>query len=370
MATEQKLLRVAISHGDINGINYEILLKAFADERILELFVPIIYGSAEAEAFWRKHLNLERALPWHVISSAQEAKPGLVNLIDISRETLQIEIGRPNKQAGDLAYLALEAATNDTMAGIVDILVTAPINKGIMPKDRFPYAGHTQYLEDKAASEAGKSLMILCAGDCRIALATGHIPIAEVASNISQELIVDKAEMMIEGLVRDFGITKPRIAVLALNPHAGDGGLIGDDEEAVIRPAIDALSGRGHIVFGPYPADGFWASGRAERFDGVLAMYHDQGLAPFKTLFMTEGVNTTLGLNIVRTSPDHGTGYDIAGEGIASSESLRQAIYLGLDIYRARQRHDLATRNPLRRVYYNKGRDDERLDFSTHDDNY
>lgn len=370
MGTEQGLLRVAISHGDVNGINYEILLKAFADERILELFIPIIYGSAEAEAFWRKHLGIEKALPWVQIGSAEEARAGVVNLIDISQGSVQIEIGKPSKQAGDLAYVALERAVEDVLSGKADILVTAPINKGIMPKDSFPYAGHTQYLEDKAATEPGKSLMILCSGDRRVALTTGHIPIAEVANSISKELIINKCETMIAGLVRDFGITKPRIAVLALNPHAGDGGLIGDEEESIIEPAIQALSTKGHIVFGPYPADGFWASNRAESFDGIVAMYHDQGLTPFKTLYMSDGVNTTLGLSFVRTSPDHGTGYDIAGEGIASAESLRQAIYLGLDIYRSRQRHDQATKNPLRRVYFNKGRDDERIDFHQGEDNY
>lgn len=371
MSTEQKLLRVAISHGDVNGINYEILLKTFTDERILDLFVPIIYGSAQAEGFWRKHLAMDKALPWQQITSAEEARPGVVNLIDIARPgDVQIEIGKPNKKAGDLAYIALERAITDVLAGKADVLVTAPINKGVMPKDIFPYAGHTQYLEDKAATESGKSLMILCSGDCRVALATGHIPVAEVANNISKELIISKCQMMISGLVRDFGIPKPRIAILALNPHAGDGGLIGDEEETIINPAIQALSAQGHIVFGPYPADGFWASGREESFDGILAMYHDQGLAPFKTLYMSEGVNTTLGLSIVRTSPDHGTGYDIAGEGMASADSLRQAIYLGLDIYRSRQRHDQATKNPLRRVYYNKGRDDERIDFHHAEDNY
>lgn len=370
MSTQGKLIRVAISHGDINGINYEILLKLFSDERILELFTPVIYGSGAAEAFWRKHLNIDKALPWHPIASAREAQDGVVNLVDLHKGNLNIEIGRPTKQAGDLAYYALELATNDTLQGICDVLVTAPINKGIMPRDKFPYAGHTEYLESKAAVEAGKSLMLLCADDCRVALTTGHIPISEVSSSISKERIIQKVEMMALGLVRDFGITKPRIAVLALNPHAGDSGLIGDEEDSIIRPAIQALSESRHIVFGPYPADGFWASGRSDSFDGILAMYHDQGLAPFKTLYMAEGVNTTLGLRIVRTSPDHGTGYDIAGDGSASEVSMRQAIYLALDIYRARQRHDTATRNPLRRVYFNKGRDDERIDLNLSEEHY
>lgn len=374
MSTASGLLKVAISHGDINGINYELLLKTFADERILELFTPIVYGSHRVLSFWQTRLELEPQAKWRLIRSAEEVREGSINFIDITppqlASSVQVEVGKPTSLAGELAYLALERATEDVLSGLADVLVTAPINKGVMPRDKFPYAGHTQYLEDKAAVELGKSLMLLSSGDCRVALATDHIPISEVATSITLERIVEKVQTMEAGLVRDFGITKPRIAVLALNPHAGDKGLIGDEEESIICPAIQVLNEARHIVFGPYPADGFWASNAFESFDGVLAMYHDQGLAPFKTLYMSEGVNATMGLRIVRTSPDHGTGYDIAGQGIASAESLRQAIYLGLDIYRSRLRHDSATRNPLRRVYFNKGRDDEKIDFGTSDEHY
>lgn len=369
MAGESRLLRVAISHGDINGIGYEILYKTFADERMLELLTPIIYGSQEAAAFWHKHYDLEVS-PWRVIRRVEEAQEGCVNLLSVSNERVTVEPGKATPQAGELAYLALERATEDVLKGLADILVTAPINKAVMPKDKFPYTGHTPYLEDKAATEIGKSLMLLCSGDCRVALATEHIPISAVAGNLTSELIMQKVQTLEAGLIRDFGIIKPRIAVLALNPHAGDKGLIGDDEESVIKPAIQALSDSGYIVFGPYAADGFWSSNRADSFDGILAMYHDQGLAPFKALYMSEGVNTTLGLRIIRTSPDHGTGYDIAGQGVASPSSMREAIYLGLDTYRARQRYDYATRNPLRRVYHNKGRDDEKIDFTSADDSY
>lgn len=374
MGTERKLLRVAISHGDINGINYELFLKLFDDERILELFTPIMYASRKALNFWIERLQIESKTKWVDIKNAKEAKDGVVNLIDVTAQccthSWQVEVGKPTNIAGELAFWALERATADVLSGLADILVTAPINKGVMPRDRFPYSGHTQYLEDKAAIEPGKSLMLLCAHDCRVALATDHIPISEVSSNLTLERIVEKVQTMEAGLIRDFGITKPRIAVLALNPHAGDNGLIGDEEESIIRPAIQVLNEERHIVFGPYPADGFWGSHASESFDGVLAMYHDQGLTPFKTLYMSDGVNTTMGLRIVRTSPDHGTGYDIAAKGIASAESLRQAIYLGIDIYRARQRHDEASRNPLRRVYFNKGRDDEKIDFTHSEDQY
>lgn len=370
MRQEGRCVRVAISHGDINGIGYEVLLKTLGDERILELFTPIIYGSRQAEAYWREKLQLECSA-WQVIDRADLAEDGRINLINLDEgHTIVLEPGVSTTQAGALAYIALERATRDVSEGLADVLITAPINKSNMPRDKFPYSGHTPYLEEHTAQEAGKSLMLLSSGDCRVALATEHIPIAEVAGQISIELIMDKVKTLEAGLIRDFGIVKPRIAVLALNPHAGDRGLIGDDEDLVIAPAIRTLSDAGYIVFGPYAADGFWASGRMDSFDAVLAMYHDQGLAPFKALYMSEGVNTTLGLKIIRTSPDHGTGYDIAGQGIASAESIRQAIYLAIDMYRARQSYDHATRNPLRRVYFNKGRDDEKLDFSQPDDAY
>ncbi len=362
MSTTNKI-KVAISHGDINGISYEILLGTFADERILDLFTPIIYGSGKAAAFWRTTLGVETA-PWHQIQSPEEAREGVVNLIDCAGADVRVEPGQATEHAGQLAFEALERATADVKAHRADLLVTAPINKSTMPRDLFPFAGHTQYLEAVAGLEDTPSQMLLCARDCRVALTTGHIPVSEIAASISSDLIVRRVKALEKGLIRDFGIVKPRIAVLGLNPHAGDRGLIGREEQEVITPAIETLQGEGYVVFGPYAADGFWASGRADSFDAILAMYHDQGLAPFKTLYMNEGVNTTLGLSIVRTSPDHGTGYDIAGKGLASPDSLRAAIYLGLDIVRARRSHDYATRNPLRRVYHNRGRDDERIDLS------
>lgn len=363
-----KKLRVAISHGDINGIGYEILLKCFSDERMLELFTPIVFGSKLALDFWSEKLALE-SKSWRLVESVSRCKEDQVNLIDIAPQEVSIEVGKPRAEAGLLSLLALEAATQCVLSGDADLLVTAPINKSIMPKDLFPYPGHTQYLEAKASKEERRSLMLMCAGDCRVALVTDHIPVKDVSSSLTESLISEKVELLEQGLIQDFGIVKPRIAVLGLNPHSGDNGLIGREELDLIKPTIDKLFEQGHIVFGPYSADGFWASGRSQCFDGVLAMYHDQGLAPFKTLYMDEGVNVTLGLKIVRTSPDHGTGYDIAGEGIASADSLRQAIYTGLDIVRSRRNYEWANRNPLRRVYFNKGRDDESLDLSS-DESY
>lgn len=358
-----KRMKVAISHGDINGINYEILLSTFADERILELFTPIIYGSGKAAAYWRTNLGIEVA-PWHQIQSPEEARDGVVNLIDCAGAEVRVEPGQPTDHAGQLAFAALERATADVRDRRADLLVTAPINKSTMPRDLFPFAGHTQYLEAVVGLQGVPCQMLLCARECRVALATGHIPVSAVASSLSSDLIVSRIRGLESSLVRDFGIGKPRIAVLSLNPHAGDRGLIGREEQEIITPAIEQLQSEGHIVFGPYAADGFWASGRADTFDAILAMYHDQGLAPFKTLYMNEGVNTTLGLSIVRTSPDHGTGYDIAGQGVASPDSMRAAIYLGLDIVRARRAHDYARRNPLKRIYNNRGHDDEHIDFS------
>lgn len=364
---ESKRIRVAITHGDINGISYEVILKALQNELIRELFTPIIYGSGRVAAYWCAKLGLE-SISWHQIQHARDAIDGEINLINCTEEDLKVEPGQPTAEAGEAAYLALERAVADVMSGQCQVLVTAPINKSVMPADKFPYNGHTQYLQAKAARQEGKSLMVLCARETRVALVTEHIPVSEVSDRLSIELIRDKVQLLEANLIRDFGVVKPRIAVLGLNPHAGDRGLIGREEQEVIIPAIEELQSGGSVVFGPYPADGFWGSNRIDSFDAVVAMYHDQGLAPFKALHMNEGVNITLGLEFVRTSPDHGTGYDIVGQGVASPDSLREAIYMAIDCYRARRRHDDATRNPLRRTYHTKGREDEKIDLRAEDD--
>lgn len=361
-----KKLKVAISHGDINGISYEILWRIFADERILELMTPVVYGSSVAMWLWKERLGIE-AKDWVIIARAEEAKADQVNLIECATEPVELHVGEARAEAGQLAYLALERATTDTLSGVCDVLVTAPINKSIMPQDLFPYKGHTQYLEERAAEQTGQSLMLLSSQDCRVSLVTSHIPLSYVAQTLTPSLIVEKARLLEAGLRRDFGVTKPRIAVLGLNPHAGDAGLIGCEELEVITPAIAQLTSEGILAFGPYPADGFWASGQYHIFDGILAMYHDQGLAPFKTLYMSEGVNTTLGLRIVRTSPDHGTAYDIADKGIASPDSMRTAIYQAIDIYRSRQAYQEASRNPLRRAYFSRGKDEDARDINSPD---
>lgn len=363
-------IKVAITHGDINGISYELLLKVFADERIAELCTPILYGAQGALEAWQELLQLEQPTQWQLISSPAEAVEGKLNLIECATAAVELHPGQARPEAGMLAFAALERATADLRAGLCDVLVTAPINKSVMPKQLFPFQGHTDYLESLAAVDPGKSLMVLGARDCRIALATTHIALQDVASQLSEELILSKLQLLEQGLQRDFGIIKPRLAVLALNPHAGDGGLMGHEEAEIIRPALTKADEAGLLAFGPYPGDGFWGSAQVDCFDGILAMYHDQGLAPFKALYMNEGVNVTLGLQYVRTSPDHGTGYDIAGQGIADPTSMRCALYWALDCYRCRQRYDEATRRPLRRYYHNKGRDDERLDFSSVREDY
>lgn len=365
----QRKLRVAITHGDINGISYEVLLKIFADERIFELFTPILYGSERAASFWREHLQLSE-VSWQRVQLASEAREGCLNLIDCSAGKDVVHPGEPTPEAGMAAFLALERATADLRMGLCDVLVTAPINKSVMPRDLFPFQGHTDYLEAVAAVQPGESLMVLASGDCRVALATTHIPVAQVASRLTPELLLQKMRLLEAGLQRDFGVIKPRLAVLALNPHAGDKGLMGTEEADIIQPALARADEAKILAFGPYPADGFWGSGRVDHFDGILAMYHDQGLAPFKALYMNEGVNITLGLEFVRTSPDHGTGYDIAGKGIADPTSMRCALYTALDLYRARRSYDEATRNPLRRLYHNRGRDDERLDPASSPEDY
>lgn len=359
---EANKIRVAISHGDINGINYELLLKCFSEPALLDLFTPVIYGSLTAYNFWKDRFDWANP-SWNIIDDARGIRNGQVNLINCDEGEVEIHIGEPRKEAGLLAYKALDRAVTDVMQGRTQVLVTAPINKATMPLDLFPYKGHTKYLEVRGAETEGESLMILTAQDCRVALVTEHLPLAKVSQELTKDLIVSKAKVLDEGLRRNFAITKPRIALLSLNPHAGDMGLLGSEEDDCIRPALEELKAEGILAFGPYPADAYFSTALLDTFDAVLAMYHDQGLAPFKAMYMNEGVNSTLGLSFIRTSPDHGTAYDIAGQDKAEPSSLRSAIYQALDMYRARRNDDYAKRNPLRNTYFNRGRDDDRFNL-------
>lgn len=355
-------IKIGITHGDINGIGYEVILKLLEDERILELCTPVIYGSAKIANYYRKGMEMPQ-IPMNQIADATEVKDGANNIINVVGEDVRIEPGQSTAEGGRAAFTALERAVADLKEGKIDALVTAPINKHNIQSEEFHFPGHTEYLESKAGEDA-RSLMILFNDRLRVALVTTHLPIAEIASSITRELIADKLGIFSKSLEKDFSCTHPRIAVLALNPHAGDGGVIGSEEAEIISPAIEQARNEGINCYGPYAADGFFGAEQYRRFDGVLAMYHDQGLAPFKTIAMEGGVNFTAGLPFVRTSPDHGTGYDIAGKGEASEESMRQAVYAAIDIVRSRRNHEEAHRNPLRRQYFDKGKDNVVLDLT------
>ncbi len=355
-------LKIGISHGDTNGVGYEILLKTFGDERLLELFTPVIYGSSKTASYHRKVLDYQ-PINFNIIQNINDANHDRINLINSVKEDIKIEIGQSSSDAGKAAFMALEHATRDLKEGKIDALVTLPINKDNIQSETFSFAGHTEYLQDSMGENA-KALMILVSDKIRIALATTHIPLAKVPSKLSLSLIIGKLEELDRSLKRDFNIQNPRIAVLALNPHAGENGLLGDEEQNIIGPAIKKAQDKGILCAGAFPADGFFGSGRYREFDAVLAMYHDQGLIPFKTIAMDSGVNFTAGLPIVRTSPDHGTAYDIAGKGIASEESFRQAIYTAIDIFNCRKAYDEALANPLPKMFFDRGKDDVKLDLT------
>ena len=358
---QDRKIRVAITHGDTNGVGYEVILKAFADPAILELCTPIIYGSPKIASYHRKALNLETA--FSIINSAEEARDGRVNLLTCFDDEIKVELGQPSLEAGRAALIALDKAMTDYRSGLYDVLVTAPINKATIQSPGFQFPGHTEYIET-SVGEGKKAIMILMNENLRVALVTTHLPIRQVAQAITKEAIIEKAAIFHQSLKRDFRISNPRIAVLALNPHAGDDGVLGTEEKDIIKPAIDELAAQGIQAFGPYPADGFFGAATYEHFDGVLAMYHDQGLAPFKTIANDTGVNYTAGLPIVRTSPDHGTAFDIAGQGKAEENSMRQAIYTAIDIYRNRINYDEPLQNPLPKLFHEKREDGEKVRFA------
>ena len=353
-------ITVGITHGDPNGIGYEVILKALEDNRILELCTPVVYGSAKAASFYRKALDLP-PMQMQQISSAADLREGQYNIVNVVGEDFKPEPGQPSKTSGEAALAALERAVADLRSGAIDVLVTAPINKAVIHSDKFNFPGHTEYLEDALGHTDGadaKAMMILFNEHVRVALATVHLPIAKVPAAITTERLTDQILRLNNTLKTDFCIPRPRIAVLGLNPHSGDGGLLGSEEADVIIPAIENAKAQKVLCFGPYAADGFFGAASYRHFDAVIAMYHDQGLAPLKTLGMDSGVNFTAGLPFVRTSPDHGTAYDIAGKGEASADSMRQAIYSAIDIYRNRAASAEIAANPLKKQYYEKNKSD------------
>lgn len=363
---EEKKIRVGITHGDTNGIGYEVILKTLSNPQLLELCTPVVYGSAKVATYHRKAIDMP-GINFNVLNDAAGVKDDVNNFVDVIKEEVKVELGQATKIAGMAAFMALERAVLDLKDGKIDVLVTAPINKNTIHSEEFHFPGHTEYLE-AALGDGDKSLMVLYNERVKVALVTTHLPISEVSAAITKEAVLEKLEIFNTSLKQDFALERPRIAVLGLNPHSGDGGLLGKEELDVIIPAIEEANDKRISCFGPYAADGFFGSGQYEHFDGVLAMYHDQGLTPLKTLGMETGVNYTAGLPFVRTSPDHGTGYDIAGKNQADESSLREAIYQALDIYRNRAIYDEITSNPLRRQYVNKGADNVVLDLTKVDD--
>ena len=363
MNEENKRLRVGITIGDTNGIGIEVALKAVSVPEMMDMCTPLIYGSSKIISYHRNACNLPGFQINHT-KSADKIKDNMPNLVECIDQDIKIELGHPTKQAGQAAFIALEAAVRDLKAGLIDVLVTAPISKDNIQSEQFQFPGHTEYLES-AIGDGNKALMILCNANLRIALATIHLPLSKVPTALNADGIRNKLQLLNDSLKRDFNIDGPRIAVLSLNPHSGENGILGSEEKDIIIPAMQqAQDEDGILCFGPFAADGFFGARQYRRFDGVLAMYHDQGLAPFKTIAMDEGVNFTAGLPYVRTSPDHGTGYDIAGQGIANETSMRHAIYTAIDVYRNRIRYDEARQNPLPKLFQDRGRDNVKLDLT------
>jgi 4-hydroxythreonine-4-phosphate dehydrogenase len=338
-------IAVGITHGDINSISYEVIIKTCLDQRITELFTPIVYGTSKAASYHRKMLNIPD-FSFNLIRSADQASTKKVNLINLTDKEIKIDLGESTVVAGEMALLAIDSAVEDLRNGLIDVLVTAPVNKhNVQEAAQKPFTGHTGYLAEKFGITS--YLMLMVGENLRIGVVTEHIPIDQVAKTITTALISDKILILEESLRKDFNIRKPRIAILGLNPHAGDGGLIGNQEQEIITPAIQAAQQKGFLVYGPYPADGFFASSGYKQFDAVLAMYHDQGLIPFKTLNFEDGVNYTAGLPYVRTSPAHGTAFDIAGKDQASADSMRAATYLACEIFKNRSLWVELNKNPL-----------------------
>ena len=346
-------LKIGITQGDTNGVGWEVTLKALSNPMLCELCTPVVYGSKQVADLYAKGLTDIEPINFYICASAADARRGSVNLVECGERGVKVEPGVASEVAARAAVAALDRATEDLAAGDLDAVVTAPINKESMQAAGFPYTGHTEYF---AAKSEGEATMIMCSEVLRVALATVHIPVERVAASLSKDALVEQLKALRQTLKQDFGVVEPRIAVLALNPHAGDGGLLGTEENDIIRPAVVEAYEGGVLAFGPMSADGLFASGAYEKYDAILAMYHDQGLTPFKAL-SPDGINFTAGLDVVRTSPDHGVAYDIAGKGVADEQSMRNAIYAAIDIVRRRRAYERWSRNPLEHFEREKGKD-------------
>jgi 4-hydroxythreonine-4-phosphate dehydrogenase len=361
----EDIIKVGISHGDINGIGYEVIMKTLLDPRVLEMCIPIIYGSPKVAAYHRKALNITN-LSLNHIRSPKDAGPGRAHVINCIDDNIRVELGKLTPAAGEASYMALERATDDLRKGLTDVLITAPINKENIQSEKFNFPGHTEYLARKFNSS--EYIMLMVSETMKVGLVTTHLPVNSIAANINVDAIVSKLRIIDESLKKDFAILKPRIAVFGLNPHAGDNGLLGTEEKEIIIPAIEKAKNDGIIAMGPYPADGFFGSDDYRKFDAILAMYHDQGLIPFKLASFESGVNYTAGLPVVRTSPAHGTAFSIAGEGKASPDSFRQALYLAIDIFNNRRIHAEISKNPLKKYDINSNQEDESIDIEAEED--
>lgn len=344
MKSEERI-KVGISMGDLNGIGCEIILKTFEDNRMLDFCTPVIFGSTKVMSFQRKQLNINMA--YQGVDDAENAVHGKVNVVNVWKDTPEIEPGKETEEGGKYAWLSLQAAVNALKNKTVDVLVTAPINKHNIQSDDFKFPGHTDYLAQELEGEA---LMFMVSNDLRVGLLTDHVPVKDVPSHITPELIRKKVKIIHDSLLKDFRIRRPRIAVLGINPHSGDQGVIGKEDDEVLRPVLNELHEKGMLVYGPYSADSFFGSGAYRQFDAVLAAYHDQGLIPFKTLSFGNGVNYTAGLSRVRTSPDHGTAFEIAGKGKADHHSFKEAVFTAISIFRNRNEYKEITANPLKKA--------------------
>jgi len=344
MKSVQKI-KLGISIGDLNGVGGEIVLKTFEDSRMLDFCTPIIFASVKTLNFYKKHFKL--SLNFQGVESAADAIEGKINVVNIWKENVEINFGKEDPESGKYAFKSLEAATNALVSDEIDVLVTAPINKNTIQSEDFKFPGHTDYL---AKQLKGDSLMFMISDNLKVGLLTDHVPLKDIANVITPELIEKKIATITQTLKQDFRVSKPKIAVLGINPHSGDNGLIGNEDEEILKPTLQKIRDKGNLVYGPYAADSFFGTKNYANFDAVIASYHDQGLIPFKTLSFGEGVNYTAGLRKIRTSPDHGTAFEIAGKDCANINSFKEAVFKALEIYKTREEYKNITRNPLKKL--------------------
>jgi len=341
--SDNRIIRVGISVGDLNGVGIELILKTFEDRRMLELCTPIVFASDKSIAYYKKGLKINRAT--FSVADSSKIQDGKLNVVNVWKDHVVIEPGKPTEASGEKAFKSLEAATNALVAGDVDVLLTAPISKDNIQSEVFSFPGHTEYLDSKIE---GESLMILMSNEIKIGLVTGHIPLSEISDSLNKEIITKKIDIMYQSLVKDFGISRPKVAVLGLNPHCGDNGVIGSEDQELIEPILKEYQENGKLIYGPYAADGFFGNQSYLKFDGVISMYHDQGLVGFKAVSFGKGVNFTAGLAKVRVSPDHGTAFDLAGKGKAETSSFKEALEQGVLIAKKRMEYQTLIANQLK----------------------